>query len=50
MVLRQLRIPRRSRSSLSELPGFRRDLLEVMRQPLEEGHVIILRAASSWVR
>jgi len=33
--------------SLSELPEFTRAVLEVMRQPLEEGHVTIARAAAS---
>lgn len=32
---------------LDELPEFRREVLEVMRQPLEEGHVTIARAAAS---
>lgn len=32
---------------LDELPEFRREVLEVMRQPLEEGHVTISRAAAS---
>ncbi|MBI1884166.1 MAG: YifB family Mg chelatase-like AAA ATPase [Chlamydiae bacterium] len=32
---------------LDELPEFRRNVLEVMRQPLEEGHVTITRAAGS---
>ncbi|MEN9991263.1 MAG: hypothetical protein RLZZ224_965 [Verrucomicrobiota bacterium] len=32
---------------LDELPEFRRQTLEVMRQPLEDGHVTIARAAGS---
>jgi magnesium chelatase family protein len=32
---------------LDELPEFRKNVLEVMRQPLEDGHVIISRAATS---
>jgi len=32
---------------LDELPEFRRNTLEVMRQPLEDGHVTISRAAGS---
>jgi len=32
---------------LDELPEFTRSVLEVMRQPLEEGHVTIARAAAS---
>ena len=32
---------------LDELPEFHREVLEVMRQPLEEGHVTIARAAAS---
>jgi magnesium chelatase family protein len=32
---------------LDELPEFRRDVLEVMRQPMEEGYVTISRAARS---
>ena len=32
---------------LDELPEFRRDVLEVMRQPMEEGSVTIARAAAS---
>jgi len=32
---------------LDELPEFQRNVLEVMRQPLEEGHVTIARAALS---
>ncbi len=32
---------------LDELPEFRRSTLEVMRQPLEDGHVTIARAAGS---
>jgi magnesium chelatase family protein len=32
---------------LDELPEFQRTVLEVMRQPLEEGHVTIARAAAS---
>jgi magnesium chelatase family protein len=39
----QWRIP----LALDELPEFRRDVLEVMPQPLEEGHVTIARAAAS---
>ncbi len=33
---------------LDELPEFRRQTLEVMRQPLEDGHVTISRAAGSF--
>ena len=32
---------------LDELPEFRKNVLEVMRQPLEDGHVTISRAATS---
>ncbi len=32
---------------LDELPEFRKNVLEVMRQPLEDGHVTIARAATS---
>ena len=32
---------------LDELPEFRKNVLEVMRQPLEDGHVTIARAAST---
>jgi magnesium chelatase family protein len=34
---------------LDELPEFRRQTLEVMRQPLEDGHVTISRAAGSLI-
>ena len=33
---------------LDELPEFRKNVLEVMRQPLEDGHVTIARAAASY--
>jgi magnesium chelatase family protein len=32
---------------LDELPKFRRDALEAMRQPLEEGSVCVVRAAAT---
>ncbi|HEY3862992.1 MAG TPA: YifB family Mg chelatase-like AAA ATPase [Verrucomicrobiae bacterium] len=34
---------------LDELPEFKRGVLETMRQPLEEGHVIISRAAGTMI-